>query len=141
VTVNGPDAVDLLHLEDADGDRCVVRVTEPAGEGMLRAEVLVHADFVDARLELFLSPAELDAWRRELDGIDLGRAFGLGGERGVSLGLQPHQDGYLVVTVEDPERLSVVLWIRPPAGWTDEHRGRLEQVRRAWPGEVAPAAP
>ncbi|QKW18993.1 hypothetical protein HUT16_07875 [Kitasatospora sp. NA04385] len=136
--MSGPDGVDLFRLEDVDGGRCVVRVTGPGGadgdgERVLRADVLVHADFVDARLELFLGPGDLDAWRWGLDGLDLGKGFELG-DRGVSLALQPYEDGYLIVTVQDPERLSVVLWIRPRAGWTDEHRERLEQVRRAWPG-------
>ncbi|MGI5518434.1 DUF5959 family protein [Streptomyces sp. CA-106131] len=51
-----PGAVDLIHLEDADGDRCIVRVTGRYKHDVLmtpdvlQAEVLAHASFVDARL-------------------------------------------------------------------------------------------
>ncbi|WP_037854919.1 DUF5959 family protein [Streptomyces sp. NRRL F-2799] len=49
--------MDLIHLEDADGDRCIVRVTGRlklgvlTGHDVLRAGVLAHASFVDVRLE------------------------------------------------------------------------------------------
>ncbi|MEU8993134.1 DUF5959 family protein [Streptomyces sp. NPDC048558] len=50
-----PGPVDLIHLEDANGDCCIVRVTgrfKPGvltGHDVLRADVLAHASFVDAR--------------------------------------------------------------------------------------------
>jgi hypothetical protein len=51
-----PAPVDLIHLADAEGNRCIVRVTggfQPGvltGHDILRADVLASASFVDARL-------------------------------------------------------------------------------------------
>ncbi|MEW2315012.1 DUF5959 family protein [Streptomyces bauhiniae] len=64
--------MDLIRLEDADGDRCIVRVTGRlklgvlTGHDVLRAGVLAHASFVDARLEPGLFQRVLDAWQQEL---------------------------------------------------------------------------
>ncbi|GLW52223.1 DUF5959 family protein [Kitasatospora phosalacinea] len=130
------DPTDLIHLEDPGGDRCVVRVAgrEPGlrdDHDMLRAAILVHADFVDARLELHLSPRDLDAWQAGLNGLRPGTGTSLGGERGAGLAVHLQEDRSLAVTVHDPDRLSVVLWIQPPENWTDEHLERLERVRRS----------
>ncbi|MER7580026.1 DUF5959 family protein [Kitasatospora sp. NPDC097691] len=145
--VTEPGAVDLIHLEDAGGDHCIVRVTgrlQPGvltGHDVLRAEVLAHADFVDARLELYLFPRDLDAWKRELAGLAPGTSAHIGGDRGLSLNLHMQEDRSLAVTIDDPDRLSAMLWIRPPENWMDEHHERLEQVRQTWPSEVAETAP
>ncbi|WP_443064271.1 DUF5959 family protein [Streptomyces sp. NBC_00525] len=55
--MTAPAPVDLVHLADSDGDRCVVRVTgrfRPGGltgRDILCAEVLVSTSFVDALLD------------------------------------------------------------------------------------------
>ncbi|KNE82662.1 hypothetical protein ADZ36_09530 [Streptomyces fradiae] len=145
--VTESDAVDLIHLEDADGDHCTVRVTgrfKPGvltGHDILRADVLAHADFVDARLGLHLLQRDLDAWQRKLTGLAPGTEAGIGGDRGPSLVLHMHEDRSLSVTLHDPDRLSAVLWIRPQEKWIDEHHDRLEQVRQTWPSEVVETAP
>ncbi|MFJ9847208.1 DUF5959 family protein [Kitasatospora sp. NPDC101155] len=142
-----PDALDLIHLEDAEGDRCIVRVTgrfQPGvltGHDVLRAEVLAHASFVDARLELYLFQRDLDAWEQELSGLAPGVGASIGGDRGLSLVLHMQEDRSLAVTIHDPDRLSAMLWIRPPETWIDEHRHRVAQVRRTWPSEVVETAP
>ncbi|MFE1320069.1 DUF5959 family protein [Kitasatospora phosalacinea] len=64
------------------GDRCVVRVTGrqpvlPSARDLLRAVMLVHADFVDAGLELSFSPLDLDAWRAGLNGLRPGSGTGI----------------------------------------------------------------
>ncbi|MFD0516337.1 DUF5959 family protein [Streptomyces aureus] len=70
-----PEPVDLIHLADADGDRCIVRVTgryQPGiltGHDTLRADVLVSTSFLDARLELYLFQRDLTAWEHELEGL------------------------------------------------------------------------
>ncbi|MFE7569893.1 DUF5959 family protein [Streptomyces sp. NPDC057539] len=142
-----PDAVDLIHLKDVDGDHCIVRVTgrfQPGGltgHDVLRAEVLAHASFVDARLELYLFQHDLDAWKQELNGLAPGTGALIGGDRGLSLVLHMQEDRSLAVAINDPDRLSAMLWIRPLENWIDEHHDRLEQVRQTWPSEVVETTP
>ncbi|WP_310714002.1 DUF5959 family protein [Streptomyces lydicus] len=140
-------AVDLIHLEDGDGNRCTVRVTgrfRPevlTGHDILRADVLVSASFVDARLEMCLSPQDLTSWQRSLADLTPGGNASLGGDRGLQLGIHVNDERSVSVWVEDPDRLTTALMIRPPAGWIDEHHDRLQQVRQAWPREVVETAP
>lgn len=108
---------------------------------ILRAEVLAHAAFVDARLELYLLQHNLDAWKQELSGLAPGAGMSIGGGRGLSLVLQMQEDRSLAVTIHHPDQLSAMLWIRPPENWRDEHHDRLEQVRQTWPSEVLETAP
>ncbi|WP_037604309.1 DUF5959 family protein [Streptacidiphilus rugosus] len=134
-------AIDLIRLEDADGNHCTVRVTGrqpglPASHDVLRAEVLAHASFMDARLELHLFQQDLDAWEDELSRIAPGEGALMGGDRGLNLLFHMQEDCSLVLTINDPDRLSAMLWIRPPESWIPEHRHRLEQVRQAWPPEA-----
>ncbi|MFD7319495.1 DUF5959 family protein [Streptomyces sp. NPDC059875] len=145
--VTEPDAVDLINLEDAEGSSCVVRVTgrfQPGvltGHDILRADVLASADFVDARLELFLFQEDLDAWQRDLTRLAPGTDASIGGDRGLSLFFHMHEDRSLSLTVEDPDRLTAMLWLRPRENWIQEHHQRLERVRDAWPSEVVETAP
>lgn len=142
-----PDPVDLIHLEDADGTRCTVRVigrSQPGvltGHDILYADVLVSASFVDARLDVYLFQQDLDDWQRDLSDLAPGREAAIGGDRGLSLVLHMNEDGQLWVAVEDPDRLSTLLGIRPEDNWIDEHQRRLEQVRKTWPSEVVETAP
>ncbi|MGW9042852.1 DUF5959 family protein [Streptomyces lydicus] len=140
-------AVDLIHLADADGNRCTVRVTgrsQPGvltGHDILRADVLVSASFVDARLEMCLSPQDLSSWQQSLAELTPGGHASLGGDRGLTLGVHVNDERAVSVWVEDPDRLTTTLMIRPPGDWIDEHRGRLQDVRQAWPREVVETAP
>ncbi len=139
--------VDLIHLVDAEGDRCTVRVTgrfQPGvltGHDILRADVLVSASFLDARLELCLFQSDLDAWEQQLARLAAGDDASIGGDRGLSLGLRPHDDGLVSVAVDDPDRLSTLLWVRPPSDWIEDHRRRLALLRQVWPSEVVEIAP
>lgn len=145
--MTGPAPVDLIHLEDADGNRCIVRVTgrfQPGiltGHDILRADVLVSASFVDARLDVCLFPRDLDAWQQDLSGLAPGRQAGIGGDRGLSLTLHLHEDGRLSAAIEDPDRLTTILGIRPEGDWVREHQAALLQVRQTWPSEVVETAP
>ncbi|MEU9124412.1 DUF5959 family protein [Streptomyces sp. NPDC048506] len=138
---------DLIHLADADGNRCIVRVTgrlQPGvltGHDILRADVLVSASFIDARLNVHLFQRDLDAWQRDLSDLAPGRQAGMGEDRGLSLVLHMHEGGRLSVTVEDPDRLTALLAICPEEGWVNDHQERLEQVRQTWPSEVVETAP
>ncbi|MGW2839620.1 DUF5959 family protein [Streptomyces sp. NPDC001493] len=143
-----PAPVDLVHLADPDGNRCVVRVTgrsQPGvltGHDILCAEVLASTGFVDARLDFHLMPEDLDSWERELAGLAPGGTARLGDEDALSLDIHLHEDcGWLSIEVDDPDRLTALWGTRPDRGWIAEHRERLEQVRRAWPREVVETSP
>ncbi|WP_406141469.1 DUF5959 family protein [Streptomyces anulatus] len=139
--------MDLIHLADPDGDRCIVRVTrrfQPGvltGHDILHADVLASASFVDARLQLYLLPHDLDSWEQQLSNLRPGQTASIGGDRGLSLDIHMYEDGWLAIRVSDPDRLTTVLGTRPRGDWITEHRGRLEQVRLAWPREVIETAP
>lgn len=138
------DPVDLIHLQDVDaeGESCIVRVTGRSmpgvltGHDTLRAEILVRTGYVNIRLELFLSPHDLDTWQRELTELTPGGDASIGGDSGPSLGLHWYEDQSLSVMIADPGRLSAVLGIQPPEGWVDAHHQRLDRVRQSWPSEV-----
>ncbi|MFH9970100.1 DUF5959 family protein [Streptomyces mirabilis] len=145
--MTGSVPADLIHLEDADGNRCIVRVTgrfQPGiltGHDILRADVLVSASFIDARLDVYLFQQDLDAWQQGLSDLAPGRQASIGGDRGLSLTLHVHDDGWVSVAVEDPDRLTTLLGIRPEENWVDRHQERLQQVRQTWPSEVIKTAP
>ncbi|MDI2127651.1 DUF5959 family protein [Yinghuangia seranimata] len=142
-----PAPVDLVRLEDAEGNGCVVRVTGRVQPGVLtrhdvlRADVLVSADFVDARLRTQLHPDELDAWQRDLSTLTPGGHLSIGSDRGLSMSIYVDHQGGLSVAVDDPDRLTVAVGIRAPEGWIAEHEGRLATVRRTWPREVVETSP
>ncbi|MFD4133563.1 DUF5959 family protein [Streptomyces goshikiensis] len=142
-----PAAVNLIDLEDVDGDRCVVRVTgryQPGvltGHDTLQADVLVSASFVDARLELYLFQEDLDTWQHDLTQLAPGKGATIGGDRGLSLGFFMHEDRTLSLTVQDPDRMSLMLEIGPEEAWIQDHHQRLDHVRETWPSEVVKTAP
>ncbi|MFF8402484.1 DUF5959 family protein [Streptomyces sp. NPDC014846] len=127
--------VDLVHLADERGNRCVVRVTGPSRPGShnLRADVLVSASWVDARLDVHLFPGDLDLWQAALLELGPGREARIGHDRGLNLVLHMLEDHSLAVTVHDPDRLTTALAIRPAEDWIEGHCRRAEEVRRVWP--------
>ncbi|WP_326589352.1 DUF5959 family protein [Streptomyces sp. NBC_01294] len=139
--------MDLIDLGDADGNRCVVRVTgryQPGvltGHDTLQADVLVSASFADARLELYILPQDLDTWQHDLTRLAPGKGATIGGDRGLSLGFFMHEDRTLSLMVQDPDRMSLAMGIAPQETWIQDHRQRLEQVRETWPSEVVETGP
>ncbi|MFF8862581.1 DUF5959 family protein [Streptomyces sp. NPDC015139] len=127
--------VDLVHLADERGNRCVVRVTGPSRPGShnLRADVLVSASWVDARLDVYLFPGDLDLWQAALLELAPGRDARIGHDRGLNLVLHMIEDRSLAVTVHDPDRLTTALGMRPEEEWIEDHCRRAEEVRRVWP--------
>ncbi len=142
-----PEPVDLIHLADNGGNGLVVRVTGrfragvPAGPGVLRADVLISAGFVEARLDLCLPPRDLAAWERALGELRPGGTAAIGTERGPRLTLHHHDDQSVSVAVDDPDRFSTAFPIQSQPDWIEDHRRRLDRVRRAWPSEIIETAP
>ncbi|MFF7360973.1 DUF5959 family protein [Streptomyces sp. NPDC008125] len=143
-----PAPVDLVHLTDPDGNRCVVRVTGRwmpgvlTGHDTLCAEVLAAMGFADARLDFHLMPRHLDSWEQALAGLAPGGTARLGDEDALNLDIHPHEHGgWLSIAVDDPDRLTALWGARPEGDWIAEHRERLEQVRRTWPREVVETSP
>ncbi|ROQ67048.1 hypothetical protein EDD93_1466 [Streptomyces sp. 840.1] len=140
-------SVDLIDMGDADGNRCVVRVTGRAqpgvlpGHDVLRADVLVSASFVDARLELYLVQKDLDTWQHDLTQLAPGGSATIGNDRGLRLHFFMHQDRTWSLTVEDPDRMTLALGIGQQETWARDHHQRLALVREAWPSEVVETAP
>ncbi|MFF4079306.1 DUF5959 family protein [Streptomyces sp. NPDC001777] len=142
-----PAPVDLVRLADGEGNSCVVRVTGRSrpgvltGHDVLRADVLVSTSFLDARLDVYLFPQDLDAWQEGLPGLVPGRQIGLGGDRGLRLVLRVHEGGLLTVSIVDPDRLTTLLGIRPEGDWLAELRESADRVGRTWPVEVVETSP
>ncbi|MEU6666095.1 DUF5959 family protein [Streptomyces sp. NPDC046727] len=134
--------MDLIHLQDTDGNRCIVRVTgrsQPGvltGHDILRADVVVSASFVDARLEMCLSQQDLSSWQQALAELTPGGNASVGGDGGLNLGIHVNDERSVSVWVEDPDRLTTAFMIRPPDNWVEEHHDRLRHVQQAWPREV-----
>ncbi|MFJ2747208.1 DUF5959 family protein [Streptomyces sp. NPDC087297] len=139
--------MNLIDLGDPEGNRCVVRVTgryQPGnltGHEILRADVLISASFVDARLEIYLFQQDLDTWQHDLTRLVRGEGATIGGDRGLRLDFFMYDDRRLALTVQDPDRLTVMLGIEPPETWIQDHHQRLDQVRATWPSEVVETAP
>ncbi|MCX4804062.1 DUF5959 family protein [Streptomyces sp. NPDC058682] len=137
-----PAPVNLIDVGDADGNRCVVRVTgryQPGvltGHDVLRADLVVSASFVDVRLELHLRQQDLDAWQHDLTRLAPGKGATIGGDRGPSVDFFVHEDRDVSLMVQDPDRLSVALGIAPQETWIQDHHQRLDRVRATWPSEV-----
>lgn len=142
-----PEPVDLIHLEDTDGNRCVVRVTGRdlpgilTGHDNLRAEVLVSTAVLDAHLETCLLQADLSSWEEGLRTLAPGGTTGIGGDRALELDLRLDEDQSLSVTLYDPDQLSTSFRIRPPHDWIHDHQERLGRLRQVWPSEVVQTSP
>lgn len=139
--------MDVIHLGDAEGNRCIVRILGrlhpgvPTGHDVLRAEVLASADFDDVRLDTFLTWNQLDTWRHQLSRLVPGKNAGIASDRGLNLGLYLCEDRSLSVSLDDPDRFGADFRIRPHDSWMDDHIRRFEQTQHTWPSEVAETAP
>ena len=101
----------------------------------MRADVLISAGFVDTCLDLYLLPRDLTAWEHALDELIPG-GTAIGTDQGLRPAFHHHDDQSVSVTVDDPDRFSTAFPIRPQSDWIEDHHGRLDRLRQAWPGEV-----
>ncbi|MEV2245474.1 DUF5959 family protein [Streptomyces sp. NPDC049970] len=84
---------------------------------------------------------DLDARQRDLAQLSPGTDASIGGGCGLILIFHMHEDRSLSVTVDDHDRLTAALSLRPRETWIPEHQQRLEHIRGVWPAEVVKTAP
>lgn len=126
--------VDLIHLSDGQGVSLVLRVVErhEARHARVRAECLITTDFLTARLATHVSLDHLEEWEEALRCLSAGEdASWPHGSRGLELYFHPHEDGWLSISVHDPDRLTVGLGLEPTPEWIDEHEANLQRLRDA----------
>ncbi|WP_030689626.1 DUF5959 family protein [Streptomyces globisporus] len=143
--------VDLIRLSDGDNSfRVRVLGRRMAGvlpmHDLLDAEVLIESGFVSGRLDLGLSPDDLEGWSRALDVLAAGGdARWMDDGRSPEIRIQPFDREHetAVVHIEDVARsdISVVLPLCLEDGWIDDQRKLLQLVRREWPSEVLQTSP
>ncbi|MFE0400351.1 MULTISPECIES: DUF5959 family protein [Streptomyces] len=127
--------VDLIHLSDGEDVSLVLRAVGPPGVllGPIRAECLIRADFVQARLDTHIWPDLLDEWEEALARLGAGEDAGWAqGGRGLRLYFHPSDSGRLSLSVHDPDRLTVALGLEPPPQWIEEHEIRLRRMREVY---------
>ncbi|MFD7162884.1 DUF5959 family protein [Streptomyces violascens] len=139
--------MDLIRMSDGDIAGSSVRlrvlgryrpVATPYND-YLDAELVVTSGFANGRLEMCLSPEDLDDWSAALDELAAGR--GVRWLRNTEIQIEIDRQFSVpvpVVTVKDGEEpvSSVRVWLDVGHGWVDDLRRQYEQVRRTWPNEV-----
>ncbi|MER5610617.1 DUF5959 family protein [Streptomyces sp. NPDC002215] len=145
------DGVDLIHMVGADSSvrlRVLGRHmpgTTPYND-YLDADIIVTSGFANGRLEVCLSPEDLDDWHSALD--ELAAGSGVRWLRNTEIRIEIDRQFSVpvpIVTVKDEAESisSVRVWLDVGHGWVDDLRRQYEQVRRTWPNEVvtSPRAP
>lgn len=132
--------VDLIHLSDGRDVSLVLRAVErhEARRARIPAECLITTDFVNARLKTDIRLDDLEEWEEALRRLSAGEDAGWPqGGRGLRLYFHPGEDGWLSISVHDPDRLTVALGLEPTPEWIDEHEANLRRLRDAC-GESTP---
>ncbi|MFH9829356.1 DUF5959 family protein [Streptomyces bobili] len=136
--------VDLIHLVDG-GSSVRLRVLGRHRPGAtpyndyLDAEAVVTSGFANGRLEMCLSPEDLDDWSSALDELAAGRNIRWlhSTEIRIEIDRQLSVPVPIVTVKDDNESISSVrVWLDMGPSWVDDLRKQYEQVRRAWPNEV-----
>ncbi|WP_130336281.1 DUF5959 family protein [Streptomyces sp. BK022] len=144
-------ALDLIHLSDGDNS-FRVRVLGRRMPGvlplhdLLDTEVLIESGFVTGRLDLGLSPDDLDSWSHALDMLAAGGDVRwIDDNRSPEIRIQALNEEHETpaVHVDDVARssISVFLPLCLEDGWIDDQRKLLQLVRREWPSEVLQTSP
>ncbi|MFJ2376113.1 DUF5959 family protein [Streptomyces sp. NPDC087769] len=139
--------VDLIRVSDGDigGSSVRLRVLGRHRPGAtpyndyLDAEVVVASGFANGRLEMCLSPEDLNDWSAALDELSAGRGVRWlrSPEIQIEIDRQFSVPVPIVTVTDDNEPVSSVrVWLDVGHGWIDDLRKQYEQVRRAWPNEV-----
>ncbi|MFF3780046.1 DUF5959 family protein [Streptomyces sp. NPDC001933] len=140
------DGVDLIHMAGADSSvrlRVLGRHIPGATpyNDYLGAEIIVTSGFANGRLEVRLSPEDLDDWHSALDELAAGSAVRW--LRNTEIRIEIDRQFSVpvpIVTRHGKGRsrvdLLVRVWLDVGHGWVDDLRRQYEQVRRTWPNEV-----
>ncbi|MFG2428610.1 DUF5959 family protein [Streptomyces sp. NPDC048590] len=141
---------DLIHLADGESS-LVVRVLGRHMPGVLPwhdfldAEIIVTSGFTQGRADVCLAPDDLDSWSQVLGALAAGRdAAWMDDGRSTEIRFEPSgRNGVAKIAVEDSAGTgtSVRVRVRLADGWADDHGELLQQVRTAWPQEVAETSP
>ncbi|MFE1291231.1 DUF5959 family protein [Streptomyces sp. NPDC058751] len=140
----------LIRLTDGE-NALEVRVLGRTMAGVLTlhdyldAEIVVTSGFARGRLDVCLTPDDLDGWSQVLTELAAGRnAVWMDDGRNPEIRFEPAgQGGLAVFVVKDvaASGTSVRVPVRLADGWADEHHERLRRVRSAWPEEVVETSP
>ena len=134
--VTDAQTLELFRFADAVQSVTVeVRCDAPWTDGEERyypAEIVVQSDFVNGRVRLVVSPADLDEWERCLDALEAEEgAVWPTGDRSAWMDIVP--DDPVEVTVHDSPSTQIA--VRVPVDvaddWLEENRILLERVRTA----------
>ncbi|MFE9539649.1 DUF5959 family protein [Streptomyces sp. NPDC006691] len=147
----GDGAVDLLHLTAGGspelGSSVRLRVLGRRRPGAtpyndyLDAEFTVTSSFANGRMELYLSPEDLDDWSTALNELAAYRDIKWTASSGCEIQIELDRSFSVpvpIVTVTDGDESisSIRLWLDAGHGWIDALHKQLRQVRLAWPNEV-----
>ncbi|MER7585654.1 DUF5959 family protein [Kitasatospora sp. NPDC097691] len=135
------DLGDLIHLADPPGTSGHVvslRVLERVpGSDFLDCEFVVETETINGSFPVGITSDDVDAWEEALDKLAGNRLVSwLTSGRSVQLGIKPLRPGVIGVSIHDgpSSQVTVSLPLSPPAGWIEDHRARLENVRRVLAG-------
>ncbi|MGW0548526.1 DUF5959 family protein [Streptomyces altiplanensis] len=143
--------MELISLSDGDNS-FRVRVLGRRSPGTLHlhdrldAEVLVASSFVSGRLDMSLTPSDLEDWSRALDLLAAGQEIcWKDDDHSPAIRIQPYNEEHETpaVRVEDLSSscVRVFLPLCLEEGWIDEQRRLLGLVRKEWPSEVLESSP
>ncbi|MFD8291329.1 DUF5959 family protein [Streptomyces lavendulae] len=145
-----PHVLDLIRLEDkqdTSSHRVAVRVLgryapgDLFGHDCLDAEIVMTAPGVGAVFELTLLPEDLEQWEAALEALEAGRgAHWMTSGRTPDLRVRRTEGGGFLVSVHDGPGSGVTVTVplsNPTAGLVYRQRDLLDEVRRAYPREVA----
>ncbi|MEU7059635.1 DUF5959 family protein [Streptomyces sp. NPDC046197] len=77
-------------------------------------------------------PQGFEEWEEALRRLGAGEdASWPHGGQGLGLYFHLHEDGWLSISVHDPDRLTVMLGLEPTSEWIDEHEAKLQRLRDA----------
>ncbi|MFI5774638.1 DUF5959 family protein [Streptomyces sp. NPDC051658] len=138
------DGVDLIRMVGADSSvrlRVLGRHRPGATpyNDYLDAEVIVTSGFANGRVEVCLSPEDLDDWYSALDELAAGRGIRwlCNTEIHIEIDRQFSVPVPIVTVKDETESISSVrVWLDVGHGWVDDLRKQYEQVRRTWPNEA-----
>ncbi|MEU0853097.1 DUF5959 family protein [Streptomyces flaveolus] len=141
--VTDAQALELFRFADAVQSVTVeVRCEAPWTDGEERyypAEIVLCSGFVNGRVRLVVSPADLDEWERCLDALEAEQgAVWPAGDRSAWMDIVP--DDPFEVTVHDSPstQIAVLVPVDVAENWLEENRMLLDRVRAAL--SVAPEA-